>query len=360
MSGGEERWIISYADMVTLLFALFTALYALGIQDKNKATMLSASIQEALDRPLSQKVIYQPPSVVVPTNDSRAPASQSFLNSKEKCVGGPGAGGMRDPKAAKEMRTMRDDLEKLQDDPELAGKLEVEQLSEREVLVRLTSAGFFNPGGSEPNEEAFRTLEALARRVRSYKAVETRVEGHTDNIPISGGRYPSNWELSAARASAVVRALVERADMDPVRMSAVGYGQYRPIADNNTLEGRKANRRIDILIRQPPNAQEKQWYKAGSSSKKPVSLDDDEAWDEQLILNRRKQAGPAGQPGSADSGEFLESFGLHSGMDETGKPPRSPSPATRRSPSVSTNSSLTLQEVDTKRKGKKKSKGSGH
>jgi len=350
MSGGEERWVISYADMVTLLFALFTALYALGIQDKNKATMLSASIQEALDRPLSQKVIYQPPSVVVPTNDSRAPASQSFLHSKEKCVGGPGAGGMRDPKAVQELKTMKEDLEKLQEDPELAGKLEVEQLSEREVLVRLTSAGFFNPGGSEPNEQAFRTLEALARRVRSYKAVETRVEGHTDNIPIAGGKYPSNWELSAARASAVVRALVDRADMDPVRMSAVGYGEFRPIADNNTLEGRKANRRIDIMIRQPPNTQEKQWAKKGSSSK-PVSLDDDEAWDEQLILNRTERKNTPGQPKSPETGEFLESFGLHSGMDETGRPSRSPSPATRRAPSVSTNSSVTLQEVDTKRKG---------
>ena len=81
MSGGEERWVISYADMVTLLFALFTALYALGVQDKAKASMMSASIQEALDRPLSQKVIYQPPSVIVPATNATAPASQSFMNS---------------------------------------------------------------------------------------------------------------------------------------------------------------------------------------------------------------------------------------------------------------------------------------
>jgi len=356
MSGGEERWVISYADMVTLLFALFTALYALGIQDKSKASMLSASIQEALDRPLSQKVIYQPPTVVVPTNSATAPASQSFLNSKSKCVGGPGAGGMRDPRAAEEMRTMKEDLEKLEEDPELAGKLEVEQLSEREVLVRLTSAGFFNPGGSEPNEEAFRTLEALARRVRSYKAVETRVEGHTDNIPIAGGKYPSNWELSSARASAVVRALVDRAGMDPKRMSAVGYGEFHPIADNNTLIGRKANRRIDIMIRQPPSTQEKQWYgnKKGSQPK-PTSIDDDEAWDETLIRGKRAAGAPTNTAVKVDDGKFLESFGLHSDLNETGKPPPAASPPTRRAPLANPNSAKSLSEGNAAASG-----GGGH
>jgi chemotaxis protein MotB len=335
MSGGEERWVISYADMVTLLFALFTALYALGIQDKAKASLLSASIQEALDRPLSQKMIYQPPTVVVPTNEARSPASQSFLHSKQKCVGGPGAGSMRDPKAAEEMKTMKEDLEKLQEAPELEGKLEVEQLTEREVLVRLTSAGFFNPGGNEPNEEAFRTLEALARRVRSYKAVETRVEGHTDNIPIAGGRYPSNWELSSARASAVVRALVDRAGMDPKRMTAVGYGEYRPIADNKTVEGRKANRRIDIMIRQPPNAKEKTWYGKDSKKKKKSAGDkpdpeDDDGIDRSIL--RKSSPSSDEDSGELDPNQFIESFGLHSGIDETGKPPPAPSPPTRRAP----------------------------
>jgi len=342
--------------MVTLLFALFTALYALGIQDKAKATLLSASIQEALDRPLSQKVIYQPPTVTVPTNSARRPASQSFMHSKEKCIGGPGVGSKRDPKAAKEMKTMKEDLEKLQDAPELEGKLEVEQLSEREVLVRLTSAGFFNPGGSEPNEEAFRTLEALARRVRSYKAVETRVEGHTDNIPIAGGKYPSNWELSSARASAVVRALVRRAGMDPHRMTAVGYGEYRPIADNNTIEGRKANRRIDIMIRQPPNAEEKSWY--GNQKKAPKdaaeeseeeSLDQDTGIDRSLL--KKSRFGPSKATEREGPDTFIQSFGLHSDIDETGKPPAAASPPTRPPPALDNGSSEA---------GSGESKASGH
>jgi chemotaxis protein MotB len=355
MSGGEERWIISYADMVTLLFALFTALYALGIQDKNKATMLSASIQEALDRPLSQKVIYQPPSVVVPTNDARAPASQSFLHSKTKCVGGPGAGRMQSARMAEEVRTMKEDLKKLEEDPELAGKLEVEQVNEREVLVRLTSAGFFNPGGSEPNEEAFRTLDALARRVRSYRAVETRVEGHTDNIPIGGGKYPSNWELSAARASAVVRALISRAGMDPTRMSAIGYGEFRPIADNSTVEGRKANRRIDIMIRQPPPAEEKQWHRSTRGGQpKPASIDDEEAWDETLLLGKRKAGVISKTRVPPQDGAFLESFGLHSGLKETGKPPPAASPPTRRAPLANPNNAISIED------GKAAASGGGH
>jgi len=355
MSGGEERWVISYADMVTLLFALFTALYALGIQDKNKATMLSASIQEALDRPLSQKVIYQPPSVIVPTNEARAPASQSFLHSKTKCVGGPGAGKMVNPKTVEETRTMKEDLKKLAEDPELAGKLEVEQLNEREVMVRLTSAGFFNPGGSEPNEEAFRTLEALARRVRSYKAVETRVEGHTDNIPIAGGKYPSNWELSAARSSAVVRALVSRAGMDPTRMSAIGYGEFRPIADNSTLAGRKANRRIDIMIRQPAAAEVKKWHTGTKGGQpKPASIDDEGAWDESLLLGKRIGGVVGKTRPNPEDGEFLESFGLHSGLDETGKPAPAASPPTRRAPLANPNSAISIKE------GKAAASGSGH
>ncbi|MEE2828764.1 MAG: OmpA family protein [Myxococcota bacterium] len=334
MSAGHERWVISYADMVTLLFALFTALYAMGIKDKSKASLLAASIQEALNRPLSQKVLYQPPSVVVPTHETRGPASQSFINSKDQCVGGPGGGsGTRDAAAAKQFLKMKEDLEKLQDDPELSGKLTVDQLSEREVLVRLTSAGFFDPGSNEPNEGAFRTLEQLAVRLRVYEAIETRVEGHTDNIPISGGRYPSNWELSSARASAVVRALVERSKMDPTRMTAVGYGEFRPVAENDTIEGRKANRRIDILIRQPPSAQEKAWMK-GQSTGSRTTGDGSGSPDGSLgAKDGKRSLKPAGND-PLDPNQFIESFGLHSKVDEKSRAPTR-SPPTRRAPSPS-------------------------
>lgn len=346
----DERWLISYADMVTLLFALFVALYALGIQDKAKASMLSASIQEALDRPLSQKVIFQPPSVVVPTNAPRVPRSQSFLNAKDRCLGGPGSGGSRDPAAQEEMRRMKEDLDKLSEDPELEGKLDVEQLNEREVLVRLTSAGFFDPGGNEPNEDAFRTLEALARRLKQYKAVETRVEGHTDNIPITGGRYPSNWELSSARASAVVRALVSRSGMDPTRMTAVGYGEFRPIADNETIQGRKANRRIDILVRQPPNAKEKAWIKGQSSSGSSSSGGKGAGKDGKGLDPQIKGAGSD----PLDPSQFMESFGLHSDLNETGKPPPTRSPPTRQAPV-----SLSTSEVTSMKKSSESGDDSG-
>jgi outer membrane protein OmpA-like peptidoglycan-associated protein len=262
---------------------------------------------------------------------------------------------MQSAKTAAEVRTMKEDLKKLEQDPELAGKLEVEQINEREVLVRLTSAGFFNPGGSEPNDKAFKTLEALARRVRSYKAVETRVEGHTDNIPIAGGKYPSNWELSAARSSAVVRALVSRAGMDPTRMSAIGYGEFRPIADNSTLEGRKANRRIDIMIRQPAPAEEKKWHGSnGGGRPKPASIDDEEAWDENLLLGKRKERATGKAETPPQDGAFLESFGLHSGLNETGKPPPAASPPTRRAPLVNPNSAISVKD------GKAAASGGGH
>lgn len=124
------------------------------------------------------------------------------------------------------------------------------EFSERGMVIHFTDRVLFDTGRAELKPEARELLLVLARQLKDLPHA-IRVEGHTDNVPIHNALYASNWELSAARAVRVVRFLIETGGIDPRRLAAVGYGEYRPIASNDTAEGRARNRRVDIVLLSP-------------------------------------------------------------------------------------------------------------
>lgn len=199
----QDRWIVPYADLVTLLLALFVVLYAAA--DKQKAAQIASSFRE---------------------NAAAVTSGEGILDG--------GRGKKSDDTAAA-----------LLSDPILIKHSKMIE-SNQEVTVSLAEAAVFAPGESEVSEDANETIKALASKLENSKG-RVRIEGHTDSTPISNGRFRSNWELSTARASSVLVQLIKNG-VQPERLSAAGYGGFRPVADNSTPDGRRLNRRVDVVI----------------------------------------------------------------------------------------------------------------
>lgn len=197
---GRDRWLISYADLVTLLLALFIVMYAAS--DKEKARQIAESF------------------AAQNTGEGILPAHSA---------------------AQSEDETAR----KLLENPVLNQKTKMKQ-TERGFIVSLAEAGFFAPGEAIVSAEAEAVIQSFSGTLKDTK-IQIRVEGHTDSTPISNARYSSNWELSTARASNVLQKLAMRG-IAPERLSAAGYGGFQPVADNSTPDGRAQNRRVDIVI----------------------------------------------------------------------------------------------------------------
>ena len=225
----HDRWLVSYADLITLLFAFFTVLYAISTVDKTKAQHAAESMAAALRTAPTpsppQAPIVAPPAVLA----AEAPPPVAVVNP---------------------LIPLANELAELAKSPALNGRVQV-SLTRRGVVVSLAEAGFFEVGRAEVRTDALPALDELAGSLRHHddaQNLQLTVEGHTDDRPIHG-RYRSNWELSTARATAVVARLVERHHYAPGRLAASGYGEWRPMAPNDTVEGRAKNRRVDVLVR---------------------------------------------------------------------------------------------------------------
>ncbi|MGE3176117.1 MAG: flagellar motor protein MotB [Vicinamibacterales bacterium] len=221
--GVRDRWVISYADFVTLLFAFFTTMYAASSVDATKMSGVAVGLQTAFDTTL-------PP-----------PAPSVALD-------GAGAGvlaGAR-PSLDGQMVLVRAAVEAELFDAIKAGQVEVNR-DRRGLIVSIPESGAFPIGSADLSP----ALADVMRRL-SY-AVERlpngiRVEGHTDDVPINTPRFASNWELSAERSIQVVKVLIESGAVSPARLSVAGYGEYRPRVPNTDAKSRSRNRRVDIII----------------------------------------------------------------------------------------------------------------
>jgi chemotaxis protein MotB len=214
----RDRWMISYADLVTLLFSFFVVLYAAGDHERARV------IQEALVGQISQTPVAG--KGVLPAGNGVLPVAD----------------------AVAETRT---GLEKMLTSNEALRVRARVTIVERGFVISLTEGGFFPPGEATVRDDALPLLDAMADRL-SEPNTTIRVEGHTDSVPISTARYPSNWELSSARASMVLARLVSRG-IAPARLSVAGYASERPMANNGTPEGRALNRRVDLVVLQKGN-----------------------------------------------------------------------------------------------------------
>lgn len=233
----HERWLVSYADFITLLFATFTALYALSKSDASKAKAVADGLREAFGTSGARMVQMEALDINgIPSDKSRLPT---------------GEGNQNLPPATKEAGKQEFEEIKKQVEEFLMTKGMYEKVAidrqERGLVVSLKEGGFFESGSADVKPEAYKILEELSRKILSYRN-PVRIEGHTDNVPIRSRTYPTNWELSSARATNMVRLLTDRYRVPPGKISATGYGDSRPKAPNDTPSGRARNRRVDIVI----------------------------------------------------------------------------------------------------------------
>ena len=233
----HERWLVSYADFITLLFAFFVVMFAVSQVDAQKLGRFVESVQVAFE----YRGVF-PNSASQPMDGAGAgmglAANPVIAPSKTRVTEFTGK--------SRRSSTLRKTLEEMIATSKLAGRVRV-RAEKRGVVVSLTEACFFDPGRAEVRRDALPVLRAIAEVLRD-SGQEVMVEGHTDSTPIRTAQFPSNWELSTSRATTILSFLIRDLQYDPTRLSAAGYGQYRPTADNATPEGRAQNRRVDLVV----------------------------------------------------------------------------------------------------------------
>ena len=240
-----ERWLVSYADFITLLFAVFVTLYAMSQTDKRKVEALVASLRESFGYVKTGASAER--VTVMDSTDLRS------IPSIKPEILTPGKGGQDEGVTRKRTHAEIKDFEEIKKAIEeylnrygAQDKVNVE-VTKRGLVVSLKEVGFFDSGSAVVKESAYPLLAKVAESLTRYTN-PVRVEGNTDNVPISSRAFKSNWELSTTRATNIVHYLIENYGFQPEKISAVGYGEYRPIADNGSSASRSKNRRVDIVL----------------------------------------------------------------------------------------------------------------
>ena len=234
----HERWLVSYADFITLLFAFFVVMYSLSSVNEGKYRVLSDSLVQAFRNVNvndSGEQIVLPKVSIVPSQPITRPAPPAVDPAVEQ----------RRQQAAQRMRSMADEIRRVLSPLTGSGQVNVTE-GAFGVSVEINASLLFAPGEAALGSNAVSALQAVAQ-VLAPAEFPITVEGHTDNVPISTFRFPSNWELSAVRASTVARLFIDNG-VAPPRLTAAGYADQRPVADNADEEGRGRNRRVTILI----------------------------------------------------------------------------------------------------------------
>ncbi len=216
----HERWLVSYADFITLLFAFFVVMYSVSSTNEGKLKAAADSISQAFNPiiAMSASPIRIDPKITSELSSVIHPDFKVYQRIQD-AVGESGEWGDR-------------------------VQVTVEK---RGIVIRVADTVIFDTGKAEIRSEAKEVLQKVGHIMATLNN-QVRVEGHTDNIPIKTARYPSNWELSTDRASGIVRYFIDDAKMAPERLSAAGYSEFKPIIGNDTSDGRAKNRRVDIVI----------------------------------------------------------------------------------------------------------------
>ncbi len=265
----HERWLVSYADFITLLFAFFVVMYSISSVNEGKYRVLSDSMVAAFsdparslepiqvgrlmrspvqsDTPIKRnKPIIELFSIPLPERDIREKLEKKLKQDREKAAReAEQKAGQQEKEIDAASEALADSIEQAMSELMDAGLIEVRR-DKRWIEVEIKSSILFGSGSAELASGAQPVLRKLAEKLAPLNNT-IHVEGFTDNVPIDNFEFPSNWELSAARAASVVH-LFTRLGVSPERMAAIGYGEYRPIASNDTPEGRARNRRVVLVI----------------------------------------------------------------------------------------------------------------
>ena len=234
-----NRWVISYADFVTMLLALFMIMFATSQMGATKVKDVNKSIQKVF---ASQAMIEQKSDNVEEANSENTKKQETvksdsaiFENTGTTIL--EGGNGILDTKSV---------MEQIKKDIDVNTAVKILK-SDRGVVIRLNDTMLFDQGSAIIKTEAIEDLKKIAASLEKFQNPIV-IEGHTDSMPIRSERYPSNWELSTARATNIIKYLIVQYKFPPSRLSAVGYGEYMPIEANDTPLGRAKNRRVDIVV----------------------------------------------------------------------------------------------------------------
>ncbi len=230
----HERWLVSYADFITLLFAFFVVMYAVSSVNDQKYQALSESLLSAFSNEGGVGVL-QSVQPLAPSSPLLLPKTLSRERAKEQAL----------RQERDHMTAIARDILKVLSPLVRQGKVRVTQ-SPRGVNVEINASVLFAPATARLSADSIATLTAVAK-VLQPQLYSIQVEGHTDNQPIATGQFPSNWELSAVRASSVVRLFLAEG-IHEKRLVAIGHGSNLPLESNDTVEGRQRNRRVQVVI----------------------------------------------------------------------------------------------------------------
>jgi chemotaxis protein MotB len=239
----HERWLVSYADFITLLFAFFVVMFASSQTDKSKAQQVSDSVREALENGGIPAAVKE---IMGGTVDEKGKGNAQMK--------GPGGAqkSTREPEATPPKAHAAELLPSLQfltrelQDEIKAGKIQV-RLEPRGLVISLQQAAFFPSGGDGVEPRSLASIQKVASMLKELPN-PVRLEGHTDSVPIHTARFRTNWDLSAARSIAMLDVFITKFELPAERFAIAGYAATAPVASNETEEGRARNRRVDIVI----------------------------------------------------------------------------------------------------------------
>ncbi|HEY1647107.1 MAG TPA: flagellar motor protein MotB [Terracidiphilus sp.] len=236
----HERWLVSYADFITLLFAFFVVLYASATADQKKQAEMSDSINSAFRALGIFPSAARKPShaAAVPVSGTDKPVVPVNIIMGEDVLA--------PARARSDLDRMRRELTQTLSN-QIASHTVSIQMGHDGLVISLREAGFFASGSATPQAETLPTLRQIATCLAG-SPYEVRIEGHTDNLPIHTPEFDSNWELSTTRAARIARIFLDQQLIVPDRLSAAGYAEFHPVASNDTAEGRSQNRRVDIVV----------------------------------------------------------------------------------------------------------------
>jgi chemotaxis protein MotB len=245
----HDRWLVSYADFITLLFAFFVVLYSSAQVDQRKVGRLALAIQVAFQElgvfPASTTQIPLDTKEPMPFSPVQAIENAKHSTELSRISSSPNS----PPGTASEeanLITLQTELQQALQSEIALHAVALHRESEGLVLS-LREFAFFDSGSATLKTSALPALDRIAS-ILAVRTCRLRIEGHTDNVPIHTAQMASNWELSTARSTELVRMLIQHYRFSPDRLSAAGYAEYHPIASNDTPQGRAQNRRVDIVI----------------------------------------------------------------------------------------------------------------
>jgi chemotaxis protein MotB len=225
----HERWVISYADLVTLLLGFFIILYSTSKVDAEKFKLFAFGLNQAFNVSVRQG----------------APGGNPILDGGNGLLPNP----ISSSSIERDLSVIENAIEQQADQAGYAGQVIVTRQDDT-IVIRLPNQLLFPSASADIKPEALGLLD-VAAGVIARLPHQVRVEGHTDNVPVGTDRYPTNWELSSARATAVLRYLAEHGGVNPSRAFAAGFAEFHAVGSNDTPEGRALNRRADIVLLYP-------------------------------------------------------------------------------------------------------------